>query len=197
MIWLSLQSSVTPRLAAVSLLWQCKLYCITVLRYRVYVKVGNKPFFFVYINIYYVLKCQWDDKGSQNQFILPWLLLLIKLFFSNIEEIKYFRQIFQWGKIQSLCFLTLILPEPKVISLCHLSIMSNIEPLPACKSIQSDLRLYTIGWPTSNSELDISKCDNRLSQNLNLINSAGWGLNIFRVLCFLRDFVLHIEGKLE
>ena len=51
--------------------------------------------------------------------------------------------------------LTLILQEPKVISLC-----ASTEPgQPA--HLCSLTRLYAVGWPTSSSYLDIPKYDNK------------------------------------
>ena len=53
-------------------------------------------------------------------------------------------------------FLTLILSELKVVSLCH-----QYRARQACTSVQSDQTLYyKNGWPSSSSHLDIPKNDN-------------------------------------
>ena len=50
-------------------------------------------------------------------------------------------------------FLTLILPTPKVMRLCH-----QYRARPACTSLQADQALYC--WLTSGFHLDISKYNN-------------------------------------
>ena len=62
-----------------------------------------------------------------------------------------------------ICLLTLILPTPKVINLCH-----QYRARPVCTSMQSDLAPHC--WLTNLkvSHLDIPKNDNRQFQKCEL-----------------------------
>ena len=57
-----------------------------------------------------------------------------------------------WKATISFNILTLILPKPKIISLCH-----HYRTRSAGTSAQSDQAIHSVGWPKSSTHLDFPK----------------------------------------
>ena len=74
------------------------------------------------------------------------------------------RSLLYYFKTLNVQLLTLILPNPKVTSLCH-----QYRARPACTSGQSDQAIYTVGRQTSCFYLDMPKIIMDSSKNVRWI----------------------------
>ena len=92
---------------------------------------------------------EWEHSRICVAYKFKWFADLISCKFRNIFE----------RRIKVDISLTLILPELRIIRLCH-----HYRARPACTSLQSDqcslTRLYTVGGQTLSFNLDFPKNDN-------------------------------------